>query len=96
MSGLSTSKVSVTTAATLVLAADQNRISAFFLNDPQNSTDVVFFGNDNTVASSGAAQGIPVGVGVGIGYTDADAPHAIWAIAKSGTQTINVQVNTGP
>jgi hypothetical protein len=83
-------------AAVQVLPQDFNRTSAFILNDPVNSSDTVYMGIDNTVAKSGGAQGIPLKVAVGLGYTDDDAPHALWAIANSGTQQLVVQYHTNP
>lgn len=86
----------VTTVAKQILPADPNRLSVQILNDLDASTDYVFFGADaNVTAVVGASgTGTPVNVGQGLLWTDQDATPAIWAIAKSGTQTLDIQVST--
>jgi hypothetical protein len=75
-------QVTVTSSATLILAANPNRVRAYIAIASGND---IFIGRDNTVT---AANGIPVPSGGG--YPDETSKDAWYGITLAGTADVRV------
>lgn len=86
-----TGQVSVTNAATPLLAgAAVNHSGSIEVRVPTGG-QTVYFGRDNTVtAGAGAGNGFPVEAG---GVYRSGYYTNLWAIVASGTQTVGVDAN---
>lgn len=76
-------KVSVTTAATLIAAQDDNRTSIILLNE--GSTDCRI-GTTNSVTAGGANDGILLQAGASLSLKNFSS---IYAVTASGTTTVS-------
>lgn len=85
MATYSSRRVSVTTTATAVLAANGNRVGASIIN---RGTGSVYDGPDNTVTAADQAEVAP---GEALELGGETATIAVWMIAASGSQRVDVR-----